>query len=251
MPADHPQPPVAVLFDLDGTLIDTYRLYLECYRRALEPHLGYAPADAEIAARRPSSERRFLAEWLGEQAGEAQLLRSHERRLRRIEAIEHVDHRPGVRAIADPGGVVRGHGGGTGSSRQAGQAGSFAATFRRLPARRQGRRRHHHFRRRRSNPAAATIMARHAALTLSFFIRGSSSCPTFDDREAHRIRLRPADRQLRRALAALETKFAGFGRPVLEVVGLSHRHLHVRAPERRLPEGEALDDERDELLEQL
>jgi pyrophosphatase PpaX len=71
VPADHPQPPVAVLFDLDGTLIDTYRLYLECYRRALEPHLGYAPADAEIAARRPSSERRFLAEWLGEQAGEA------------------------------------------------------------------------------------------------------------------------------------------------------------------------------------
>jgi beta-phosphoglucomutase-like phosphatase (HAD superfamily) len=42
-------PPAAILFDLDGTLIDTYRLYLECYRRALEPHLGYAPADEEIA----------------------------------------------------------------------------------------------------------------------------------------------------------------------------------------------------------
>ncbi|HEX2076728.1 MAG TPA: HAD family hydrolase [Longimicrobium sp.] len=64
-------PPVAVLFDVDGTLIDTYRLYLECYRRALEPHLGYAPADAEIAARRPSSERRFLSDWLGEEAGGA------------------------------------------------------------------------------------------------------------------------------------------------------------------------------------
>ncbi len=71
MPADRPQPPAAVLFDLDGTLIDTYRLYLECYRRALEPHLGYAPGDAEIAARRPASERRFLDDWLGEQPGDA------------------------------------------------------------------------------------------------------------------------------------------------------------------------------------
>ena len=64
-------PPAAILFDLDGTLIDTYRLYLECYRRALEPHLGYAPSDDEIAARRPTSERRFLTDWLGERRGEA------------------------------------------------------------------------------------------------------------------------------------------------------------------------------------
>lgn len=60
-----------MLFDLDGTLIDTYRLYLECYRRALEPHLGYAPTDAEIAARRPASERRFLTDWLGDARGAA------------------------------------------------------------------------------------------------------------------------------------------------------------------------------------
>ncbi len=56
-----------ILFDLDGTLIDTYHLYLESYRRALAPHLGRAPTDAEIIARRPSSERRFLAEWIGEE----------------------------------------------------------------------------------------------------------------------------------------------------------------------------------------
>jgi pyrophosphatase PpaX len=67
--ADRLPPPAAILFDLDGTLIDTYRLYLECYRRALEPHLGYAPTDAEIAARRPASERRFLTDWLGEPRG--------------------------------------------------------------------------------------------------------------------------------------------------------------------------------------
>lgn len=65
------KPPRALLFDLDGTLIDTYRLYVECYRRALEPHLGHAPSDREIIARNPASERRFLAEWLGEAAGEA------------------------------------------------------------------------------------------------------------------------------------------------------------------------------------
>ena len=63
--------PDAILFDLDGTLIDTYRLYLESYRRALEPHLGYAPTDEEIAGRHPSSERRFLTDWLGVEAGEA------------------------------------------------------------------------------------------------------------------------------------------------------------------------------------
>lgn len=64
-------PPAAILFDLDGTLIDTYRLYLESYRRALHPHLGYAPSDAEIAERRPSSERQFLVDWLGAEAGAA------------------------------------------------------------------------------------------------------------------------------------------------------------------------------------
>jgi pyrophosphatase PpaX len=69
--ADTHPPVSAILFDLDGTLIDTYRLYLESYRRALEPHLGYAPSDAEIAARRPSSERQFLLDWLGDEAGAA------------------------------------------------------------------------------------------------------------------------------------------------------------------------------------
>lgn len=58
-------PPEAILFDVDGTLIDTYHLYLESYRRALEPYLGYAPPDDEFIARRPSSELKFLEAWIG------------------------------------------------------------------------------------------------------------------------------------------------------------------------------------------
>lgn len=55
-----PSEPAAVLFDLDGTLIDTKRLYLECYRRAITPHLPRSPTDDELMALRPRSELRFL-----------------------------------------------------------------------------------------------------------------------------------------------------------------------------------------------
>jgi pyrophosphatase PpaX len=63
--------PSAVLFDLDGTLIDTYRLYLECYRRAMEPYLGRRLGEDEILSWRPTSERGFLVHWVGEAHAEA------------------------------------------------------------------------------------------------------------------------------------------------------------------------------------
>lgn len=50
----------AVLWDLDGTLISTRRLYLEAYRRALAPYIGRAMPDEEILAKRARSEIRFL-----------------------------------------------------------------------------------------------------------------------------------------------------------------------------------------------
>lgn len=62
--------PSAVLFDLDGTLVDTYRLYVEAYRRALAPVLGRTPDAREVTARPPAAERLFLAEWVGEERAE-------------------------------------------------------------------------------------------------------------------------------------------------------------------------------------
>lgn len=57
----------AVLWDLDGTLISTRRLYLEAYRRALAPYIGRDMPDEEILAKRARSEIRFLRAHAAEQ----------------------------------------------------------------------------------------------------------------------------------------------------------------------------------------
>jgi len=49
-----------VLFDLDGTLVDTWDLYVEAYTRALEPHVGRRLTLEELIALRPNSELRLL-----------------------------------------------------------------------------------------------------------------------------------------------------------------------------------------------
>ncbi len=51
-----------VLWDLDGTLISTKKLYLECYRRALAPYVGRTLSDDELLALDPRSETRLLRE---------------------------------------------------------------------------------------------------------------------------------------------------------------------------------------------
>lgn len=74
--------PGAVLFDLDGTLIDTKRLYLECYRRAVEPYLGRGLSREEILALKPRSEIAFLRAVAGEdslQACKEDFYREYER----------------------------------------------------------------------------------------------------------------------------------------------------------------------------
>jgi pyrophosphatase PpaX len=45
-----PRPPVALLFDLDGTLVDTLDLILTCFRHAFRCHVGTIPPDAELIA---------------------------------------------------------------------------------------------------------------------------------------------------------------------------------------------------------
>ena len=55
-----------VLFDLDGTLINTKRLYIECYREAVLPYVGRELSAEEVLALRPRSEIRFLRDVVGE-----------------------------------------------------------------------------------------------------------------------------------------------------------------------------------------
>jgi pyrophosphatase PpaX len=50
----------AVLFDLDGTLVNTWALYLESYLRTLEPYAGRRLSLDEIRTLHPSSEMRAL-----------------------------------------------------------------------------------------------------------------------------------------------------------------------------------------------
>jgi HAD superfamily hydrolase (TIGR01549 family) len=45
-----------VLLDLDGTLVDTWNLYLECYLRTLEPYAGRRLTFDELRALHPTSE---------------------------------------------------------------------------------------------------------------------------------------------------------------------------------------------------
>jgi phosphoglycolate phosphatase/pyrophosphatase PpaX len=82
-----------VLFDLDGTLIDSGTLYMECYRRAIA-ELDEPPPVDSIWERKPSSERLFLIEWLGLELGD----RVHRRVCEEYEALapQHLGFFDGV-----------------------------------------------------------------------------------------------------------------------------------------------------------
>lgn len=57
---------MAVLFDVDGTLVDTWELYIEAYLRTFETHLGRRLTVDELKALRPRSELGVLSRALPE-----------------------------------------------------------------------------------------------------------------------------------------------------------------------------------------
>lgn len=58
-----------ILFDLDGTLVDSLQLYLEAYRLALEPMVDRMPTPEEVEAVGPAAERHLFRGLLGEERG--------------------------------------------------------------------------------------------------------------------------------------------------------------------------------------
>jgi pyrophosphatase PpaX len=109
----------AVLFDLDGTLIATRRLYVEALADALEPVLGVRWTEDDIMRHKPKAERRFLQELVGPEESAATLTRFYRAYEVRHEVFFQGIY-PGVRQVLDrlregkvPMGLV------TGKSRQA------------------------------------------------------------------------------------------------------------------------------------
>lgn len=66
----HP-PPVAVLFDLDGTIVDTMGFLFDAFRHAVAPFVSQLPSNAEVVASFGPAERECIARYLqkAEQAG--------------------------------------------------------------------------------------------------------------------------------------------------------------------------------------
>jgi len=79
------RPHSLVIFDLDGTVVDTMDATFRSFQDALGPALGYVPDRAEILARMGPADQEIIADWVGpEHAAEAvaRLYASYERRFR-------------------------------------------------------------------------------------------------------------------------------------------------------------------------
>jgi HAD superfamily hydrolase (TIGR01509 family) len=67
--------PSLVIFDLDGTLIDTLPGTFRAVRAAVAPVIGYEPTEDEIRARFGPADQRIVAEWVGPDEAEAAVAR--------------------------------------------------------------------------------------------------------------------------------------------------------------------------------
>ncbi len=64
-----------VLFDLDGTLVDTLPATFHAFQDAVEPDLGRRPTREEILARFGPADHEIVAEWVGAETAEAAVAR--------------------------------------------------------------------------------------------------------------------------------------------------------------------------------
>lgn len=94
----HSRSVAAVLFDLDGTLIATKRLYLEAYSRALEAHLGHLPTPEEVVRLRPRAELKFLYDVVGPERFDA-CLADFRRHYAELHATHFGGVYPGIREM--------------------------------------------------------------------------------------------------------------------------------------------------------
>lgn len=54
-----------IIFDLDGTVVDTLDLTVRCFQEAVAPGLGRVPDRAEVLARFGPADQHIVAEWVG------------------------------------------------------------------------------------------------------------------------------------------------------------------------------------------
>jgi len=64
-----------VIFDLDGTLLDTLGPTLRCFQEAVAPVLGRTPSPAEVLDRFGPADQDIVAAWVGEAEAEAAVAR--------------------------------------------------------------------------------------------------------------------------------------------------------------------------------
>jgi len=82
-----------VVFDLDGTLVDSLPVTVECFRQTVAPYLGRTPSRDEVVARFGPPDHQLVADWVGPAAAKeavARLYAEYERILRDLQPIPGV-----------------------------------------------------------------------------------------------------------------------------------------------------------------